>query len=97
MKHLRIARRGKEIKIISQRYRGTDFNRGSIDFKSPTNGFSLISDSYPESYNYDPARPVLCVWGRSRDLDNRPISIRGDEWLEKLRVAVKEYNETFDN
>ena len=84
------------IQITKQRYWGGKFNYGTDSFIA-SNSFILASASCPagSSANSDngSTRYLMYLRGSSQSSDNTVVTIRSLGWVEKLKVAVKEYNE----
>ena len=79
-------------KIEEQSHRNNEFGSGSSFFES-TGNISLDSVANPAiSYSTD----VLYCRGHERESDNNIIKVSPSIW-EKIKVAVKEYNECFGN
>ena len=74
------------IEVIEQEGRNDGFNRGDYMFTA-SNGFELRSDSVPQA-----VEDGLYVRGSNRHEDNRLVTPISRKWLDKLRVAVREYN-----
>lgn len=100
MKDLVIAvKRGKQIKVISQEHRAHEFNFGQKKFTA-SNGFVIKSNHRPyvlmpsQDENFGEQRNnTLYVRGIDISQDNRIVIAPCDGFIDRLRVAVKEYNE----
>ncbi len=76
-------------RVIEQDSRCEEFFNGRSVFQA-SNGFRIYSISHPDTGF--PA-PSVYVWGKSDGADNRIFPVESEEWLSKLRVAVREYNQ----
>lgn len=90
MKHLRIARKGNKLRIIHQTYRGSELWDHSFYFAAD-NGFTLFSDACPE-LGHD--CNSLYLRGDDITADHLIVELPDDEgeYLERLREAVRDYN-----
>jgi hypothetical protein len=88
------------IQITHQRYRGREFSKGSCEWIA-SNDFTLMSDGCREteeenssnrdsSYGYNNMFFVRGCWGNK---DNDIAIVKSVSYIEKLKVAIKEYNE----
>ncbi len=76
-------------RVVEQNRICNEFNYGRNSFTA-SNGFHLFSLSHPDiSMGSD----GLYVRGFVRSSDNEPFKVPSEEWLDKLRVAVREYNQ----
>jgi hypothetical protein len=77
----------KVLVIVEQDGIGSAFSpRGNARFKA-SNGFWLRSQTLPE-----PSDRGLFVRGTNRSADEKIIEVPKGEWLDLLRVAVREMN-----
>lgn len=85
----------KLLRVKEQTHRGMKFVKNGRVFIA-SNGFKLHSSTHLEE-RFD----ELYLRGRYKDKDNLIVPVPSEKWLEKLRIAVKEYNnlenKTFDN
>ena len=85
-----------DIQITKQRYRGDELNYGNNSFTA-SNGFTLTSASCPAGSSVNTggvdSRYYMYVRGSSVSSDNDVITVSSLGWVERLKVAVKEYNE----
>ena len=82
---------GKLLRVKEQTHRGGDFGN-NLDFFMSSSGFRIESHSSPE-IQYE----AFYIRGHSRGKDNTILVVPSDEWLDKCRVAVREYNENFSD
>ena len=85
----------KAIRIKEQTHRCREFGVAASDdcreFVA-SNGFTLASQEYPSL-----DANALFVRGGKLDRDHTVLLAPDGEWLAKLRVAVREYNEKFED
>ena len=88
------------IRIVEQSHRGHEFTPHSNLFVA-SNGFKLISNLKPQ-LTYIPSGPsgthyadTYYVRGHMRGYDKWRSYVSSPLWIEKLKVAVKEYNEIY--
>jgi hypothetical protein len=74
------------LKIIHQEYRSEAFYKGHLSYTA-SNGFKLNSEVQPEV-----GGGVLLVRGARRTMDDTILIVRNGEYIEGLKIAVKEYN-----
>jgi len=77
------------IQVVTQTYRGSKFSVTGASWVA-SNGFTLLSSGSPEIIVGG-----MYVHGASRGRDDVPLSISpeyGEDWVDKLSFAVKEYN-----
>ena len=92
MSYLKIAICEGMMRVLSQRYRGHEFANNKRFVSS--DGFTLISELYPDVRHYYDRSGTLFVCGEYIDRDNEILAIPGVKWLRDLRIAVREYNNT---
>ena len=81
----------KVLHIMEQTCRCRDFGlSGSTRFRADNN-FLLYSEENPEWSMGD----SLHVRGSETHLDDTLIIVPSEEWLARLRIAVKQYNQEF--
>lgn len=94
-----IVRRGDKLKIKKQLLRGHYFF-GHSDIFISTDDFFLASRLFPEVIEHcdcpSYGKCGLFLMGHMEE-ENRRLIVPNDQWLDLLRRAVKEYNETFKN
>ena len=79
------------IRIKEQTHVGINFGHNTQPDKYvASNGFILVSNNYP-----DISCGALCVRGLHTAFDRKVMMCPDSEWLNMLKVAVREYNETF--
>ena len=95
MKHLKIEVGelfgGKRLRIAEQTHRNDDFSVSGYIFAA-SNGFELRSACSPEIVGNE---PVLYVRGCEEEKDKTVLTVPSEKWLDKLRIAVQEYNSRF--
>lgn len=82
---------GKLVRVKEQTHRGDEFGIKTEIFIASTY-FEIMSGDYPDIKN-----GRFCVRGLDSSLDNEILAIPSEEYLAKLRVAVREYNEFFSD
>ena len=85
---------GKMLRVKEQTHKGNEFGKEDNNTYTASNGFLLSSYRYLLATEKDNG---LCVRGDEEELDNAIATVPSEEWLKKLRVAVREYNETFSD
>ena len=84
------------IQITEQKYRGSELYRGSNSFTA-LNGFTLSSAGCPAGSRHNKGDSEnnyhMYVRGSYSNSDNEVIIIYSLGYLEKLKEAVKEYND----
>ena len=86
---------GKIWRVIEQTYRDKEFNNGKEKFEA-SNGFYIYSWDVPDCEFSQVAflgSYSICVRGKNSNGDYLVNRVLSEEWLAKLRVAVKGYNE----
>jgi len=77
------------IQVVTQTYRSSKFSVTGASWVA-SNGFTLLSSGAPEI-----VEGGMYVGGSSRGRDDVPLYISpeyGEDWIDKLSFAVKEYN-----
>jgi hypothetical protein len=77
---------GKLWRVKEQTFIGNQFNNGSYEFRA-SNNFIIGSSGWPQNIE-----DGIMVMGNNETRNNEVGIVVSEEWLESLRVAVKEYN-----
>ena len=80
-------------KVEEQTHRNSAFANGDSDFRAK-NDIVIYSDGYPAMYDYDYDPLTLYCRGIENGYDDNIVTTTKLIW-EKIKVAVKEYNEHY--
>lgn len=89
-----------KVQVTYQRYRGREFAKGSWKWTA-SNAFTFMSDgcigieeeNSPNKNSSYASRNRLLVRGNWENKDNAIVTVKSVSYIEKLKVAIKEYNE----
>jgi hypothetical protein len=88
---------GKKLcRVKEQTFRGEDFWQGSMVFQASNRMklYSAVGVCFGRSdYDGDISHNLVSVRGSDKSCDNDVLLVPSEAWLEKLRIAVKEYNQ----
>lgn len=93
---------GKLLRVVEQTHRGNEFGKDGLweerhEFVGE-NGFKLSSPCGPAAGQREPwawGAGALYVRGDNRAYDEAIFLVPDDDWLDKCRAAVRDYNQYF--